>query len=606
MALGLGRGPLAGVVPRDLPRRDGSNAAVAQHGVADVQAVGRFPAGTAGHEQHRRAVVGEQRALVGIEDVAAGVDDRAARPAVRPPEHHAVGIGHPVPGGRVGEQFFVGNERGVVVRVHGALFVKRLRGVALRGQDVVFGMVSEPAAIGVEIAEAFGQQAGAAPGDVARQFVLDGFPDDPAQHAAPFRIARVDGDAADVDFGHEIDAAGQLHVVGFVAVQAVAVDIPVARQIGEIAIHGIDVGLVVEFLHRQLVGRRVRVADQQDVLDAHGNVVVLEPFPHPIGLAVGGLAGHLVPAGRAGGTIDGGFRHDVHDVAEGALVGNEAVEIGRSGNDRVRGHHDEDLARDGAGLGRGRGGIPRAGSLGVGHERKGVGIENGVGRQRIRAARRRAVEGNRERNARDRLEHAADRIVERRIHGDAREFPAAHLRDAFQRGRGGGHKGVGAVDVEILAVHEVRRASVEGFGILGGPPRRRGAHGTGQREFGGFQVIDRHGHGGEIGVGRQGVGENLPRQARLAGHGGKRRLGPAGNVAEVAGRGNGNGVQIQRDGKTVRLGHAGQQQPDTAHALQDREIRSHDAPGLEGLVKHFTCPKNGRQTISLISLAADG
>ncbi len=295
-ALGLGRRPLAGVEPRDLPRRDRGDAAVAQHGVAEVVAVGRIAAGAAGHEDRGRTGVVDQRALVGIVDVAAGVDHRAARPAVRPPEHRAEIVGHPVPRGGVGEQFLVGGEHGVVVRVHGALLVERVGVVALRGEDVVFHVVPEPTAVGVEIAEALRQQAGLAPVDVRFQFVADDLADDAAQDAAPVGVAGVDRNAADVDFGHEIHAAGEFHVVGFVAVNAVAIDVPVARQIGIEAIHRVHVGLVAEFLHRQLVGRGIRIADQQDVLDAHGNVVVLKPFPHPVGLAVRRLAGDFVPA----------------------------------------------------------------------------------------------------------------------------------------------------------------------------------------------------------------------------------------------------------------------------------------------------------------------
>ena len=546
-ALGLGRRPLAGVEPRDLPRRDRGDAAVAQHGVADVVAVGRIAAGAARHENRGRAGIVDQRALVGIVDIAAGIDHRAARPAVRPPEHRAEIVGHPVPGGGVGQQFFVGGEHGVVVRVHGALLVERVGVITLRGEDVVFRVVPEPAAVGVEVAEALRQQAGLAPVDVRFQLVVDDLADDAAQDAAPVGVAGVDRDAADVDFGNEIHAAGQFHVVGFIAVEAVAVDVPVARQVGIEAIHRVDVGLVVEFLHRQLVGRGIRVADQQDVLDAHGNIVVLEPLPHPVGLAVRRLSGDLVPAVGGRLAVDRGFRDRVHDIAQRALVRNEAVEIGRIGIDGVRGHDEQHVARRTGFTGGNRRRVPRSGCLRVGDQLQRLVIQHGVGREAVRAAHGLACKRNREHHVRNLPEGALHGIVEGRMERHAHELPAAHLRNTVQDHGRAGCEGVGAVDVHVFSSHDVLRPAIERRDIGGRPPRRGGTNQLIQGKVRGLQVIDGDGNGSQIGIRWQGVGGHLLRETRLAGIGGQRGVLATGHVHEAIRRGNRERRQVLRD-----------------------------------------------------------
>lgn len=125
------------------------------------------------------------------------------------------------------------------------------------------------------------------------------------------------------------------------------------------------------------------------------------------------------------------------------------------------------------------------------------------------------------------------------------------------------------------------RRTVERGGLRGRPPRRRGPHGPRQRKLDGFRVADRHGHRRQIGVGRQGVGENPLRQPRLPGFGRKRGPRPARDVHEAIPLGNRHGRQLQRHRKALRPGRDGpQQKRDSAHPSHNREVRSHGTPGI--------------------------
>ena len=77
-ALGIRGGPGAVVVPRDVARRDGGDAAVAEHGIADVEIVRRVAARAGDHEHGCRAPVVQQGTMLRLEQRASGIDDRAS------------------------------------------------------------------------------------------------------------------------------------------------------------------------------------------------------------------------------------------------------------------------------------------------------------------------------------------------------------------------------------------------------------------------------------------------------------------------------------------------------------------------------------------------
>ena len=336
----------------------------------------------------------------------------------------------------------------------------------------------------------------------------------------------------------------------------------------------------MQLLHRQFVRRGVGVADQQDVLDAHGNVVVLEPFPHPVGLAVRRLSGHFVPAGRRGQTVDLRLRHGMHLVPERLLVGDETVEIGRLRENGVRGHDDEDFARNGAGFARGRSaGVPRPGGRGVGHERQGVGVQDGVGSQRIRPARFQAAVGDAEFDPRNLPENALRGIVEGWAQRHAHELPPAHLRNAFDARGFGRRERIGPVDGHVFPVDDGFGRAIERNGVPGRRPRRSGTHGAGQREIGGFHGIDDHGNRGEVGIGRKGVGDDPLGQARPAGFGRKRGALAARDVREPVRCGNRERRKSHRNRKAVGAGEGrAKQNENSANEFQEPVFRAHDTP----------------------------
>ncbi len=302
--------------------------------------------------------------------------------------------------------------------------------------------------------------------------------------------------------------------------------------------------------------------------------------------------------------IDRGLRDRVHDVAQRALVRNEAVEIGRIGVDGIRGHDDQDLARGTAGFaGNGGTGIPRAGGPRVGNEFQRIGIQHGVGREAVRARRLRAVVRNRERRARNLAKDALHGIVERRIQRHAHELPAAHLRNAVQgRGRAG-REGVGAVDVQVFSVHDVPRPAVERRGIDGRPPRRGGTNRMSQDHVAGFHLVHGDRHGSEVGIRRQGVGGDLLRQARLSGHGRQRGARAACHVHETIRFGKDERRQIHGNLEAVRPRHGGQDKKNSAAEFCKQVSGAHRLPpGLNReSVKHLTCLRVRGQTTVAIS-----
>ncbi len=110
------------------------------------------------------------------------------------------------------------------------------------------------------------------------------------------RVVVVDRDPTDVDLGLEVQAAADA-VVAVLGDLAVAVLVPVARQLGVVVVSGRDHGVVgvvlhgVDQLHRDARAPRIRVADQQHVLQVERLVVLLQPAPDPLGIAILGADG---------------------------------------------------------------------------------------------------------------------------------------------------------------------------------------------------------------------------------------------------------------------------------------------------------------------------